>query len=832
MKLLEDYKDIDNVGEILVQCFVGEKALTESSGKLLLSKSMLLESAPRSTSQRVVVRKKWTIDIQTFITAYVDFDHYPTPSLLMQALGVPLSEWTSGDIDTHCRNTFTRTVIPHFRGHVDGQLWLFPDWGDRKYYSETAPRSIHPNRVGEGHGIKALDFIDVVGDPHIEKYDVNTSVDRGERGRKNKSSSVIDTFNKAEIASGEFYNNISRITPSVWGRVWQRETSAVKSDRAFLGKKWKKVFVVGYQIDKTLLYEIWYGTMDGLFTLHDKSGNQLSRKFPTMTEVTRALTNAIVQTSAHDATIFNNGGASANKIAASIVKTLNTNTDSMVDDLLKIDAKEMRDREAVILRKAKQDRDAARKRDVARAELKAKARYVATHPLQSTEDAIDYTKTKYDNAKTAYDKSAQATKTFAYQFGKREIDDLVRAGKVGVEIATLVGKLVVAGGIRTREQYRKLAADIGQSMDVDSPEYRRWAKDLEDGKIDLAEFIRRVEKVRGENIRNQMVKDGIQRDKDRRAFEDSRRTQTQPNDNDKAETVYRETNRNKVMGYKGMSTKAAIEDIQRRNLITPPYRDVVNRDTKKVEAYILMLLNTKKYSEGRSYSDEVMLITYDAYGYKGAYGTVNATIKRLMDKGSVVRENYVHIEESNQSDQSDDFGEMFNIDDELDSRRDSTIATMRRNSERVAMTVTDLKNAVNDDLVELYSATRIDESKWKGVFTRILNSGRKVPIALPTDKPSIKQRVKMFFQGSRYRADFVTGVSLVGKINVEVWYVTEPNPNAKVFDAHGILDAEFHGRATISSFYVFDVTSGTLVRKYLPYHKNALQVAMAKLGVL
>ena len=205
-------------------------------------------------------------------------------------------------------------------------------------------------------------------------------------------------------------------------------------------------------------------------------------------------------------------------------------------------------------------------------------------------------------------------------------------------------------------------------------------------------------------------------------------------------------------------------------------------------------------------------------------GTVSSMVKTMKNDGTVIRESFDLDMEEAQT--------MFDISDELDDRRDSTVNTLRRNSAKVAMTINDLKSAINNDLVSLYSDTRINDTKWTGKIGRLLNAGRRVPIVLPTDKPTITQRVRMFFQGTRYRADFVTGVSLGDKINVEVWYVTEPNPNANVFDSKGVADAEYHGRATISSFYVFDVTSGTLIRKYLPYHKNALQVAMAKLGAL
>lgn len=120
--------------------------------------------------------------------------------------------------------------------------------------------------------------------------------------------------------------------------------------------------------------------------------------------------------------------------------------------------------------------------------------------------------------------------------------------------------------------------------------------------------------------------------------------------------------------------------------------------------------------------------------------------------------------------------------------------------------------------VEKYDVTRSDPNRFKHLLSFL--DSRKVK--LPTDKPSIWNRIKMFFAGTMYRADFISGYTVGNRVNFEIWYVTEPNPE---YTEGG------HMGKTISSFYLFDVTSGKLLRKYIPYYRNAEQMIVQKVGV-
>lgn len=89
-------------------------------------------------------------------------------------------------------------------------------------------------------------------------------------------------------------------------------------------------------------------------------------------------------------------------------------------------------------------------------------------------------------------------------------------------------------------------------------------------------------------------------------------------------------------------------------------------------------------------------------------------------------------------------------------------------------------------------------------------------------KKSIFNRAKMRLAGTMFKADFIVGFTVNNRINLEVWYVTEPNPEYVQGSPMG---------KTISSFYLYDVTSEKLIRKWIPYYRNAEQLILQKIGV-
>lgn len=141
--------------------------------------------------------------------------------------------------------------------------------------------------------------------------------------------------------------------------------------------------------------------------------------------------------------------------------------------------------------------------------------------------------------------------------------------------------------------------------------------------------------------------------------------------------------------------------------------------------------------------------------------------------------------------------------------------------QRARGTMKTLADGIEDRLYIYRDGTRF--SKFDIYIAPLINIGRnrKRRLVTPGDPRARWQRVAHFLLGTRYIADFIEGYTIDNRINYEIWYITEPNPT------YGKSDQ----RRTISSYYVFDATSKTLVRKLLPYKRNAEQVIMQKITI-
>lgn len=177
---------------------------------------------------------------------------------------------------------------------------------------------------------------------------------------------------------------------------------------------------------------------------------------------------------------------------------------------------------------------------------------------------------------------------------------------------------------------------------------------------------------------------------------------------------------------------------------------------------------------------------------------------------------------------SDEFKNLYTktLDQEAVSRRN-----MAKNS---GFTTSAIKTSVIEELISVYEETRAHKQlkqpgiiarrffgdKKMGYFRRFVNYvkyNRPEGLAMPTDKPVWWDRMAMVLHGVVFRADFVIGFSLRDEINIEVWYVTEPDPA--------------NNKVSMSSYYIYDVTAGIIVRSHLPYYRNAIQTVLAKIGV-
>lgn len=132
------------------------------------------------------------------------------------------------------------------------------------------------------------------------------------------------------------------------------------------------------------------------------------------------------------------------------------------------------------------------------------------------------------------------------------------------------------------------------------------------------------------------------------------------------------------------------------------------------------------------------------------------------------------------------------------------IDRMRNDAQKDSANYRMIKDAVMGS-IEKYEKTRVDNAMLNKIA-----------------KKSIFSKIKMRIMGTMFKADFIAGYTVNNRINLEVWYVTEPNPEYTPNSSMG---------KTISSFYLYDVTSGRLIRKWIPYYRNAEQLIIQKIGV-
>mgnify|MGYP006143563535 CR=1 FL=1 len=451
------------------------------------------------------------------------------------------------------------------------------------------------------------------------------NIDVGNKNKKDKTVNIVNRINAQQLVSGEFYSNYTRIPKSYWGswlRFWQREYSSVQNDLRLFGRSWRKTFILGYQITDSLLYEVWYNSIDSTFSIHDQRGASVTRKYPTLNEAIKGLVQFVTQASTDDPAIFASGGRS-NQIALSLARSLSIATDSRVTDLMKIDNAE----QAQQIKKAEQEKSEKESAERERRKIERENRRAA----------------KAKNSTPGDDVSAVPPD-----------DD--------------------AGG--------------------------------------------------------------------KEAF-------------------------NKEMG----------------NL-----RDAVDKTKKSREEAIKKAKKEAKLSE--NIVNEANLGELDD-----------------LSRGMI---------------------------DMTDSRSyDSEVKRIREQADKSIYTQAAIKTYINDDLITTYNETKVRNNFSSRFLDKFINSGRSSPIVLPTDRPGFFDRIRMAFKGQTYRADFISGFSLSGAVNIEIWYITEPNPASKFMNRRlsdeggGLRDLN-----TISSFYVFDVTSGKLLKKYIPYYRNAMTVVLAKIGTV
>jgi hypothetical protein len=702
------FENGETIDQILLRHLVSEGLIRESDMKKH-NAIMLLESS--NTSDTFYYNKR-PIDRDILVAVMSDVRKYPTRSDIFKQLGFIESDFGTepNKIENNMRRSLSR-VIEHFNStmRIDLGDEFIPTFKDREsYYKKLANVDINSDEPQE----PTLDDISF-----------------GKKNKNDRTTKALSKINSEDLLRGNFYADMTKIPKTRWAgwlRFWDREKTSVKDQN----RRWKKTFVMGYQIEPNLFYEVWYNSIDSTYTIHEPNGTDVSGRSRSLNEAILNLTRMIAQRSKEDAIVFNGNNPESKQLARSILKSVSDGVDPRVKELVQLDDK--------MAKQEKAERRMAIKQRSAR--------------LQA-----------------AKSKLASLARPEGF-FGDKRSED--------VETDIIIGQNVV------QKERHKETAPSG------------FKKKENQVTPDVVKHYEREMAVRAElDAKRKAQEEADRKEQWKKDFFDNIPAQKGP----KTRTEEIMDVPDFAKGYKGSAIQKASDKRQEQ-------KQRLSRNAKKKSSTTEKSTDTKKQRQAEVAAKMKQIRELEA--------------KKIEELNESIEDVFLMINENIGS--LDEMDEDFDVEvQELtqNNRYDREMDKIRDQAERSQYTQSVLKQNIMGKIYT-YEETRALKHLQPSLFGGRLFTGRKDPIVLPTDKPSLFKRAKMALFGQRFRADFIIGFSLDGKVDVEVWYITEPNPDKSA------------NKDTISTFYVFDVTSGRVLRRYLPYYRNALPIVMAKIGVM
>jgi hypothetical protein len=691
-----------------------------------------------------------------FKEIYTNYEKYPTRYDIMQALGLPRPMFST---KRNYEETMNR-IIRHFREKNREGAEILVSLSDREeaYYSDSIPEAS------------------------------TNKINQGKKGQRRASTPVVDMLNGQAVVPGEFYSDISRIPKRKWGnwvRFWERQVSRIKNPKSILGRVWSKTFIMGYQFQRKVVVEIWYNSATSDFSVYDQNGGELGRATKTLQESIRLFVTYLVREYSSDKEIFQSQG-DASQLAKSYMSAIKRGA--------KRDAIEA-DREAKLA--AKEQKNKGNVQNSISGAVKAGTQA----NVQSHADA-DARRKKASPGNADADPSRGNS--------RQDEDNKRQQEKSDRGWAENPNEHTGSGNIEKKMKDAINKARKAKGFEEVSPEEYKAKYNFNQRE---EEIKKRAQQQRDDSERaknNYMQRTGgtaqsIGRDDVVYTSGDK----TNPSSNTKQKGMYdpfvyanQGINANQVtqLRTKYMDLKAEYEAETQE--VARQEREA--RDVQKTEAG-----NKRK----KILKDDILASRTQALRLKRQMEDAKKELKKLGDDPS--SNNQLRIAEAVK-----DFTE-FEFD-AASQELDREAVSRRKAAEQSGFTTSAIRTSTMTELLSVYNETRVNP-KGMNTFSRfILNRlkvfrGRRARLELPKERAPVIDRMRMALMGASYRADFVIGFSLKDAINIEVWYVTEP-------------DSDQYNK-TISSFYVYDVTSATVVRANLPYYRSAVQVAMAKIGV-
>lgn len=619
----------------------------------------------------------------------------------------------------------------------------------------------------------------------IEEYEDefgSVSIDGGYQRKSSRSGNIEKA---STMFPGELYSDHTRIPKRRWGSWWKRflrkKTSVANPEASLIAmRRWTKHFILGYQISRSLFYEIWYSTEDSSFSVHDKNGNTVQRggNIPLMRDALNVLFHSVADSSPKDAEVLRMNSPDLRKVNQDIARALS----GEVSDAQKY-SERMRDRkkELIDLRKRDEERQRqkAEHRDRAAAETRGSAE---RKEEEKTDDGI-LNRAKQAAKDAAKEKMKDAVNKGIDNYKKASAERYARDAE---------GSQPADGSVEAGAENRRKARQAAASRNADGVErdVRAREQDQEEERRQEEDRLKaqseaetRLQKAQQElaDIQNDAWAGGEMSDIER--------------------TAYAAELRNEVKDVKDVIDELESGTEFDRKLRSE-LKKIENRQDKRRR-------NAKK--KKKAPKDDYPLSDYE---------------KKLSDQnGRSVNEEYnPFADEMNGSDDSP-----MDMENELDLsdyeqnplyhiKANQEVENARNQAENSPYTQQLLNSMFLEGFVQMYEKTRVRDNRTfvRRIFDRLkIFRGRQDRIALPTRVNSSYRKLKGFFAGTQARADFIVGYTINDVADFEIWYVQE-------------ISAD--GKNEFSSFYLYDVTAMKILDGQIPYYRNAVQKLMLKIG--
>lgn len=763
----KEYVSIESLrlqAELLVADYLVEnQIITESEYKVgfLGSSSFdLLESVSRQDSPAY-----WYGDIHynDFKLVWNNIKDYPK-TISVWRMFHPKADMTDMEKATNAANAWARRIL-------------------RKFLKDLQQANIELVAKSADERNRLVAHYDRTGEIDPEEFPIDTSIDTG---RHRRGSQTGNLERASQFYAGELYNDESRIPLRRWGSWWKRYVSARTSvdtgSSAFSIAKWTRHFILGYAIDKNIVFEIWYSSHDGTFSVHDRYGNPVRRGdgIPLMRDALNLLFHNIAEYSPEDASIIKSSGPDLRRVNQDLARML-AGTVSAADDY----AARMTDRKERIKN--------ARLRAKIEAEAKKGQADIAAEQKEREREQKRAEKDRKDN-KSGFEKFADGVKgaamaaKAAYKYAKKAKErmsefraKMAKAKAKSDHLKRMKAIQMDSLGVAVPNDFKRRESEIDKRMEAVEKEYEKAARAPEPQTKEEMEALDSILKRVDEMLKST---DRLIADQEKSAkqildeLEDEGRRMTSEVQHSKAQQQLfdrriRELNRRD----RDRSKSPTLED-----KFPELHVDVGNKAKPKPKKKVNIKKNNRKKTVNESILDQLDSVDVSRSGVD----------RDLSDYA----QNPLYQEKTN-----------------------SEVERIRKSSEDSPYTRQVINAMFLDGFVRTYHETRV---RRRNVFVRVLERffrlfrGRPQPIVLPTKVASRRQRIRGFFAGTQARADFIIGYTIDDKVNYEIWYVQELSADAK---------------RQIASFYLYDVTAEKVIEGNLPHYRNAIHALLMKIGV-